>query len=83
KQKGVTGENMLRLLESRLDNVVYRMGVGASRAEARQLVNHAHFTVNGQRVNIPSYQVKPGDVIEVKESSKSMPYFKNLIEGGT
>ncbi len=82
KQKGVTGENMLRLLESRLDNVVYRMGVGASRAEARQLVNHAHFTVNGQRVNIPSYQVKPGDVIEVKESSKSMPYFKNLIEGG-
>lgn len=83
KQKGVTGENMLRLLESRLDNVVYRMGIGASRAEARQLVNHAHFTVNGQKVNIPSYKVNPGDVIEVKESSKSIPYFKTLIETGS
>lgn len=81
-QKGVTGENLLRLLESRLDNVVYRMGIGASRAEARQIVNHGHITVNGGRVNIPSYRTKPGDVVEVKESSKSLPYFKTLVESG-
>lgn len=82
KQKGMTGENLLRLLESRLDNVVYRMGIGASRAEARQIVNHAHITVNGKKVNIPSYQTKAGDVIEVREASKSLPLFKDIIEAG-
>ncbi|MGI6563155.1 MAG: 30S ribosomal protein S4 [Clostridia bacterium] len=81
-QKGVTGENLLKLLESRLDNVVYRMGIGASRAEARQIVNHGHIMVNGKVVNIPSYRTKPGDAIEVKDSSKGLTYFKNLIEAG-
>lgn len=70
KLKGIQGENFLKLLESRLDNVVYRMGLGATRKAARQVVNHGHITVNGKKVDIPSYQVKPGDVIEVKESSK-------------
>ena len=65
---GVTGENLLQLLEMRLDNVIYRLGLGASRAQARQLVSHRHFTVNGRRVNIPSYLLKPGDVIAVHES---------------
>src|SRR5437870_11513686 len=68
--KGSTGENLLRLLESRLDNVVYRMGFGSTRAEARQLVSHKAITVNGQAVNIPSYQVKAGDVIGVRDKSK-------------
>lgn len=70
RRKGVTGEILLQLLEMRLDNVVYRLGFGLSRRQARQLVNHAHFTVNGKKVNIPSYQVRPGDVIAVRESSK-------------
>lgn len=65
---GVTGENLLRLLETRFDNVVYRLGLAASRAQARQMVTHRHFTVNGQRVNIPSYTLKPGDVIGVHET---------------
>ena len=78
KMPGVTGENLLRLLESRLDNVVYRLGFASSRAEARQLVLHAHFTVNGRKVNIPSYLVKAGDVIEVAESSRSSELFKRL-----
>lgn len=69
RQKGATGENLLRLLESRLDNVVYRMGFGSTRAEARQLVGHKAILVNGQSVNIPSYQVKPGDVVSVREKS--------------
>lgn len=70
RQKGATGENLLRLLESRLDNVVYRMGFGATRAEARQLVAHKAIAVNGKRVNIPSYQVRPHDVVSVTEKSR-------------
>lgn len=80
KKKGVTGEILLQILESRLDNVVYRLGFATSRPEARQLVRHGHFTVNGKKVNIPSYLVKVGDVIAVKEKSKSSPKFKSIIE---
>ena len=76
--KGITGENLLQLLELRLDNVIYRLGFAMTRREARQLVNHAHFTVNGQKVNIPSYLVRVGDVIEVRESSRSSVAFKRL-----
>jgi len=78
RQKGVTGETMLSLLERRLDNVVYRMGIGSSRAESRQIVNHGHICVNGKRVNIPSYQVKKGDVISVKENKQQLEMFKEL-----
>lgn len=78
KMKGITGENMLSLLERRLDNVVYRMGIAVSRSQARQLVTHAHFNVNGRPVDIASYQVKVGDVISVKEGKKSSPYFETL-----
>ena len=67
RRSGVTGDNLLSMLETRLDNVVYRLGFASSRAQARQLVRHGHFMVNGRRVNIPSYQVKPGDVVQVKE----------------
>jgi small subunit ribosomal protein S4 len=70
RRKGVTGEILLQLLELRLDNVVYRLGFGLSRRQARQLVNHAHFRVNGKKVNIPSYQMRPGDVVSVAETSK-------------
>ena len=70
RRKGVTGEVLLQQLEMRLDNVVYRLGMGLSRRQARQLVNHAHFQVNGKKVNVPSYQVRPGDVVAVRESSK-------------
>jgi len=80
RQKGVTGENLLRLLELRLDNVVYRLGFANSRVEARQLVRHGHFTVNGRRVNIPSYLVRVGDQIAVKESSKKAPKFEEISE---
>lgn len=80
RQKGVTGENLLRLLELRLDNVVYRMGFGESRAEARQLVGHGHFMVNGKKVDIPSYQVGLNDLIAVKPGSKSTDKFKELAE---
>ncbi|MDR2201426.1 MAG: 30S ribosomal protein S4 [Clostridiales bacterium] len=76
--KGVTGENMLFLLEKRLDNVVYRMGIGSSRAQSRQIVNHGHITVNGRRVDIPSYSVKKGDVIAVKDNKKDNELFKEL-----
>ena len=76
---GKTGENLLSLVERRLDNVVYRLGFAMTRREARQLVNHAHFTVNGHKVNIPSYLVKAGDVIEVAESSRSSEVFKRLV----
>ncbi len=69
-QKGITGEQMLSMLERRLDNVLYRMGLGTSRAQARQLVRHGHISVNGRKVNIPSYTVKPGDQVEVRESSR-------------
>ena len=75
---GKTGENLLQIMECRLDNVVYRMGLAATRRQARQLVSHAHFTVNGKKVNIPSYLVKAGDVIEVAESSRSSELFKRL-----
>lgn len=69
-KKGITGDNLLQILESRLDNVVYRLGYGSSRAQARQLVNHGQFDVNGKKVNIPSYLVKPGDIISVREIKK-------------
>ena len=75
---GIVGENMLSLLERRLDNVVYRMGIGASRKESRQIVNHGHITVNGKTVNIPSYLVKVDDVIAIKENKKELPMFKEL-----
>ena len=78
---GKTGENLLTFVERRLDNVVYRLGFAMTRREARQLVGHGHFTVNGQRVDIPSYLVKAGDVIEVKESSRSSVKFKRLTGG--
>jgi len=71
KSRGITGESLLQILESRLDNVSYRMGFGASRAEARQVVRHNSILVNGKRVNIPSYQVRPGDVVEVREKSQA------------
>ncbi len=79
RRQGQTGENLLVMLESRLDNVVYRLGFAATRRDARQVVSHAHFTVNGKKVNIPSYQVKAGDVIEVKESSRSSARFSKLV----
>ena len=78
RMPGKTGENLLTFVERRLDNVVYRLGFAMTRREARQLVGHGHFTVNGQRVDIPSYLVKAGDVIEVKESSRSSAKFKRL-----
>ena len=78
KKKGITGENLLIMLEERLDNVVYRMGLAMTRREARQLVVHGHYTVNGKKVDIPSYQVKPGDVIRVKTKSQSSPKFKEI-----
>lgn len=78
--KGVTGENLLFILESRLDNIVYRLRLGSSRAEARQLVNHGHFLVNGKRVNIPSYLIKVGDVISVADNSKSSGRFEQILE---
>ncbi len=78
-QQGKTGENLLVLVERRLDNVAYRMGFAMTRREARQLVTHGHFTVNGQRVDIPSFMVKVGDVIEVREKSRSSVKFKRLI----
>lgn len=79
-KKGITGKNLLIMLEERLDNVVFRMGLATTRREARQLVVHSHFTVNGKRVNIPSYIVKVGDVIKVKEKSQSSPKFKEIKE---
>ena len=78
RMKGITGENMLSLLERRLDNVIFRMGIGSSRSQARQLVTHAHFTVNGKNVNIASYSVKVGDVIAVKENKRDLAMFKDL-----
>ena len=80
KLPGIAGENLLQLLEARLDNVVFRLGFAASRKEARQLVTHGHFTVNGKKVTIPSYEVKAGDVIAVKEKSASSPKFKEIKE---
>ena len=79
-KKGITGENLLQILESRLDNVVYRLGFGVSRAQARQFVNHGHFEVNGKKVDIPSYLVKAGDVIAVREIKKDNKTIKENIE---
>lgn len=80
RMKGITGENLLTILESRLDNVVYRMGYAASRAEARQLVTHGHFIVNGKKIDIPSYLTKMGDEIVVKPKSKNSSRFKDIAE---
>lgn len=82
KAKGVTGEALLQLLERRLDNVVFRLGFASSRPQARQLVRHGHFEVNGRRVNIPSFLVREGDVIAVREASRSKQLFKDLAEEG-
>lgn len=78
--KGKTGENMLSLLERRLDNVVYRLGIGSSRAEARQIVSHGHITVNGKSINIPSYSINVGDVVSIKESKRKKEMFKDIRE---
>jgi len=83
KRKGKTGENLLAILESRLDNVVYRLGFAMSRAEARQLVLHGHFLVNGRKVNIPSFQVKPGMIISLKEQSRGLEKLKSVIEANS
>lgn len=80
KLKGIHGENMLKLLESRLDNIVYRMGLASTRRAARQFVNHGHISVNGKKVDIPSYQVKPGDVVSVRENSKEHKAMKQTLE---
>ena len=80
RAEGNTGEVLLSMLERRLDNVVYRLGYAATRREARQLVNHGHFTVNGKRVNIPSYLVKTDDVIAVRDKSRSSAKFKKIVE---
>lgn len=79
-KKGITGENLLQILETRLDNAVYRLGLATSRPEARQLVRHGHFTVNGEKVDIPSFLLKVGDIIEVKEKSKTSPKVKAIGE---
>ena len=83
RMPGKAGDNLLIQLESRLDNVVFRLGYATTRREARQLVNHGHFTVNGKKVNIPSYQVKPGMVIELKESSRKIERFKENVEANS
>ena len=80
RMKGMTGENLMTMLEARLDSVVFRMGFARTRREARQVVDHKHILVNGKCVNIPSYQVKAGDVIEVKESAKTMQRYKDILE---
>jgi len=81
RMPGLTGENLLQLLERRLDNVVYRLGLADSRAQARQLVCHGHFAVNGRKMNIPSYIVRVGDVVTVRERSKGNSYFKERVKG--
>ncbi len=80
RMKGMTGENLMIMLERRLDSVVFRMGFARTRREARQIVDHKHVLVNGKCINIPSYQIKAGDVIEIKENSKSMQRFKDILE---
>ena len=77
---GMTGENLMVLLESRLDNVVFRLGLARTRREARQIVDHKHVLVNGKQINIPSYLVKAGDVVEIKEAKKSSPRYKEIVE---
>ena len=80
RMSGMTGENLMRILESRLDNVVFRLGLARTRREARQIVDHKHVLVNGKQINIPSYQVKAGEVIEIKEKHKSSPRYKGITE---
>ena len=80
RMKGMTGENLMAMLESRLDNVIFRMGFARTRREARQVVGHKHVTVNGKVVSIPSYRVKAGDVVEIREKSKSIQRFKDIME---
>ncbi len=80
RKKGMTGDNLMIMLESRLDNVLFRMGFARTRREARQIVDHKHVLVNGKKVNIPSYLVKPGDTIEIKESKKSSQRYKDILE---
>ena len=80
KKQGITGEMLLQILESRLDNVVFRLGLANTRREARQIVNHGHITVNGQKVDIPSYLVKPGDVIAVRDKSQNSVRIKEIVE---
>lgn len=80
KMEGKTGDNLITILESRLDNAVFRMGLALTRREARQLVNHRHFTVNGKRINIPSYRLKVGDVVALYEGSRSSAKFKDIVE---
>lgn len=81
RMKGVTGENLLVLLERRLDSMVYRMGFATSRTEARQLVRHSHFTVNGRKVNVPSFLVRPGDVVELREKSRQVARINEALDG--
>ncbi len=83
RKSGVTGENLINFLEMRLDNVAFKLGFANSRREARQLVSHGHFCVNGRRVNIPSYTVKINDIIEINEKSRSINKFKYLLEGSS
>ncbi|MCL2226644.1 MAG: 30S ribosomal protein S4 [Oscillospiraceae bacterium] len=83
KRKGKTGENMLAILETRLDNTIYRLGFAMSRAEARQLVLHGHFLINGRKVNIPSFLVKPGMIISINEKSRSLDKLKSVIEANS
>jgi small subunit ribosomal protein S4 len=80
RQQGITGDNLLVLLERRLDNVIYRLGFADSRAQARQLVQHGHFTINGRKTNVPSFTVKEGDTIGWKDGSKNTEYYKQLLE---
>ena len=80
KKQGITGEMLLQILESRLDNVVFRLGLARTRREARQIVDHKHVLVNGKQINIPSYLVKAGDVVEIKEAKKSSPRYKEIVE---
>ena len=80
RKKGVTGENLLRFLEARLDNTVYRFGLGATRRQARQLVTHGHILVNGKLVSIPSYQLRPGDIVAVRPKSRSVPVFQENLK---
>jgi len=83
KKQGITGENFLQILESRLDNVIFRMGLANTRREARQIVNHGHVLVNGNRVDIPSYLVKPGEVITLKEKTKNSDRMKDIVEANS
>ena len=80
RMKGMTGENLMTMLEARLDSVVFRMGFARTRREARQIVDHKHVLVNGKQINIPSYLVKAGDVVEIKEAKKSSPRYKEIVE---